>query len=284
MFIEKLASLDSACDFQQSRLRRSLSEKDKALYRYIDLYLEEYCKFYGLSLQYVQEVHEQFVRQYQFDLLNFSECQKYPLQLNGKKWEGGRIEYDIILILSFLLEKHRFRMASWVAEQLHEDDVLCIGIGPGVELGIISKLHKTSRRKVVGYDLTVSDFVRSRYGSSVRQEYFNTGAIRYQAIVLIEILEHLADPESLISLVADSLKPNGRLFLTTAINIPQFDHLYNFVPGEIVGILEKHGLTVTSLLKINHVLNISKVCSANELVIATPSVKKTVSNEEIPES
>jgi 2-polyprenyl-3-methyl-5-hydroxy-6-metoxy-1,4-benzoquinol methylase len=269
MFIEKLAQIDSACDFQQGRLRRFLSEKDQALYRYIDGYLNDYCRFYGLTPNDVQQVREGFVRQYQLDLANFAESRKYPQQLQNQIWTGGRVEYDVILIVSFLLEKHRFRMASWLAGHLHEKNILCIGIGPGVELGIVSEFLVGNGRKVFGYDVTVSDFVRSRYGDSVRQEYFHSGVRRYEAILLIEILEHLADPESLISLTAKSLSVNGRLFLTTAIDIPQFDHLYNFVPGEIVGMLANNGLQVDSLVEVGHVLNISSVRPANELVLAS---------------
>jgi hypothetical protein len=269
MFIEKLAQIDSACDFQQGRLRRFLSEKEQTLYRYIDGYLDDYCQFYGLTPIDVKQVRVGFARQYQLDLANFVDSRKYPLQLQDQIWTGGRVEYDVVLILSFLLEKHRFRMASWLAGQLHEKDILCIGIGPGVELGIVSEFLAGNSRKVVGYDVTVSDFVRSRYGDSVRQEYYHAAEKRYEAIILIEILEHLVEPESLISLAAKSLSANGRMFLTTAIDIPQFDHLYNFAPGEIVGMLAKNDLQVASLVEVGHVLNISSVRPANELVIAS---------------
>lgn len=175
MFIDKLAQLDSACDFQQGRLRKSLSENEQQLYHYIDCYLDDYCRFYGLTPTDVTQVREGFARQYQIDLANFSKSRKYPRQLQGQIWSGSRIEYDIILILSLLLEKHRFRMASWLAEHLYEKDVLCIGIGPGVELGIVSEFLNGGDCKVVGYDLEVSDFARARYGELARQEYFLAG-------------------------------------------------------------------------------------------------------------
>ena len=269
MFIDKLAKLDSACDFQQGRLRRSLSKNEQVLYQYIDSYLDDYCRFYGLTPIDVNQFREGFARQYQKDLEIFSETRKYPSQLKGYIWSGSRIEYDVILILSMLLEKHRFRMASWLAGELYEKDVLCVGIGPGVELGIISEFLDGNSCKVVGYDVKVSDFVRARYGESVLQEYFVAGAKKYDVILLIEILEHLAVPENLISQTAKSLTPRGRLFLTTAIDIPQFDHLYNFVSGEIGGMLANNGLQVDSIVEVCHILNVSKVRAANELVIAS---------------
>jgi 2-polyprenyl-3-methyl-5-hydroxy-6-metoxy-1,4-benzoquinol methylase len=269
MFIDKLAQLDSGCDFQQGRLRRSLSENEHALYCYIDGYLNDYCRFYGLAPKDIIQFREEFSRQYQIDLANFAENQKYPSQLDGQIWAGGRIEYDIILIISLLLEKHRFRMASWLAGHLHEKDVLCIGIGPGVELGIVSEFLGGNDTKVVGYDVKVSDFVLARYGELARQEYFYAGIRKYEAILLIEVLEHLAVPESLVSEAAKSLTAHGRLFLTTAIDIPQFDHFYNFVPGEIGCMLTNNGLQVDSIVEVGHILNFSTVRAANELVIAS---------------
>ena len=267
MFVEKLAKLDGACDFQQSRLRRTLSKRETELYLFIDNYLEEYCFFYGLPVEYVQRVHEKFVREYQCDLKNFSISRKYPSQTSDKRFELSRVDYDVILILSFLLEKHRFRIAAWLVEHLTEEDVLCIGIGPGIELGIISEFQQLGFRKYMGYDLSISDFVKSRYNGFVREEYFNVHKGRYNAILLIEILEHLTDPEKMIRMAADSLVSGGRLFLTTAIDMPQFDHLYNFVQGEIVEMLEKNCLTVASMMNVEHVLNINKVSSSNELII-----------------
>jgi 2-polyprenyl-3-methyl-5-hydroxy-6-metoxy-1,4-benzoquinol methylase len=95
------------------------------------------------------------------------------------------------------------------------------------------------------------------------------GEIKYDAILLIEVLEHLAKPQSLVSQAAKSLTEYGRMFLTTAIDIPQFDHLYNFIPGEIINMLGSNGLQVDSIVEVCHIVNLSKVYSANELVVAS---------------
>jgi 2-polyprenyl-3-methyl-5-hydroxy-6-metoxy-1,4-benzoquinol methylase len=250
-------------------LRRNLSEYDQSLYRYIDEYLYEYCRFYGLTAKDVLQIRERFAEQYQFNLANFVQSRKYPRQLDDQIWPINRIEYDVILILSFLLEKHRFHIASWLTQNISGNDILCIGVGPGVELGIVSEFLSNTSRTIVGYDLSVSDFVRSRFGTSVHQEYFVPDGRHFDAVVLIEILEHLADPQSMLFLASKSLDANGRLFLTTAIDVPQFDHQYNFVHGEIAEMLAINGLQVDSIIKIMHTLNFSPARPANELVIAS---------------
>lgn len=268
MFIEEIARLDASCDFQQSRLRRSLTESELALYDYIDRYLRDYCKFCQLSAADVLAARERFTSRYQKDLLNYEAHGKYPYQLGIPPLGITRAEYDLVLILSFLIEKHRFRIASWLSGKIPGEDVLCVGVGPGVELGIIAEFQPSGARRILGYDVDVSEFVARRYASSVRRGYFSPDGMEYDDILLIEILEHLADPEDLLRSASRALKPHGRMILTTAIDIPQFDHLYNFVPGEIVSLLSRSDLDVEELIAVEHVLNIRKVSSANELVIA----------------
>jgi 2-polyprenyl-3-methyl-5-hydroxy-6-metoxy-1,4-benzoquinol methylase len=269
MFIDEIAKIDGACDFQQSRLRRSLSEGETQLYEYIDQYLYDYCKFCRFSPIDVIQARGKFVSSYQQDLLGYEKYRKYPYQLEiPQTIKLTRVEYDVILILSFLIEKHRFRIASWLSGRAFEKSVLCVGVGPGVELGILKEFHGSATLQVLGFDLEVSEFVANRYGASVHQGHFSPDRKRYDAILLIEILEHLPNPESLIRSASQALKPGGQIVLTTAIDIPQFDHLYNFAPEEIIGLLSKSGLAVEELLKVEHVLNIRTVSSANELVVA----------------
>ncbi len=268
MFVERLAKLDSTCEFQQARLRKSLSTEDLLLYQYIDRYLEEYCHFYGLEPAEIIAMRDGFAQRYLKDLLNFEKYRSYPHQLERQDPKFDRITYDVVLILSFLIEKHRFRIAKWLVTNLDELAVLCVGIGPGVELGLATEFRGNSCRQVIGYDTSVSDFVKKRFGNAVHEECFTPDRKSYEAILLVEILEHLHDPENLIGLASKSLTKNGRVFLTTAIDMPQFDHLYNFTLREIVGMLEKYDLYVCSIEDVKHVLNISPVQSANELVIA----------------
>lgn len=268
MFIQNLAELNDSYKFQHYRIYRTLKKREIKLYSFIDKYLESYCLYYNLSTNYICEVHERFVRKYQQDLKNFSITKKYPFELDNDSFLLSRIDYDLILILSFLLEKHRFKIASWLNEFVVEDDILCIGIGPGVELGILIEHQNINLKNFVGYDLQISDFVRSKFGDNIMEEEFQPNNRKYKTVLLIEILEHLYDPEQMIRLVADCLSSTGSLFITTAINIPQFDHFYNFIPREIRKILERSGLVASSVEVIDHHYLVSNVCSSNELVMA----------------
>ena len=47
-----------------------------------------------------------------------------------------------------------------------------------------------------------------------------------------ELLEHLDQPYAFLADCRESLSPGGQLVVTTAANVPQFDHKYNFVPDD----------------------------------------------------
>ncbi|MEO1438388.1 MAG: hypothetical protein AAFV80_22805, partial [Bacteroidota bacterium] len=55
-----------------------------------------------------------------------------------------------------------------------------------------------------------------------------TPGVNFDHLYMIELLEHLSDPFSLLSEAMNTISDKGTISFTTAINIPQFDHLYNF--------------------------------------------------------
>ena len=53
------------------------------------------------------------------------------------------------------------------------------------------------------------------------------------SVYAIELLEHLSEPYAFVAdCYANPLTPGGRFVTTTATNVPQFDHRYNFVSDE----------------------------------------------------
>jgi 2-polyprenyl-3-methyl-5-hydroxy-6-metoxy-1,4-benzoquinol methylase len=106
---------------------------------------------------------------------------------------------------------------------------LFIGCGPGIEIELV----KGKTQSLTAYDLDIDPFLSHAHPSV---DFCNTffdgsGDARYDTIYLIEILEHLSDPLALLESCKKVLAPNGRLHLTTATNLPQFDHRYNFEPS-----------------------------------------------------
>jgi len=96
----------------------SLNDDDKQLYKFVDDYFEDYCNFFNLSIDDVNSIKERFSNRYSSDIKNFIDTGKYPLELmpdTQNTW--GRVEYDVNLILSYLPEKHRFKILKWLAQK-----------------------------------------------------------------------------------------------------------------------------------------------------------------------
>ena len=77
----------------------------------------------------------------------------------------------------------------------------------------------------------INEFLLTKHPTVQFKKAYFTGEnddLRYDCIYLIELLEHLSEPYVLLKQCQNVLSENGKIFLTTATNIPQFDHLYNF--------------------------------------------------------
>jgi 2-polyprenyl-3-methyl-5-hydroxy-6-metoxy-1,4-benzoquinol methylase len=55
--------------------------------------------------------------------------------------------------------------------------------------------------------------------------FFDLNHLTYSTIFAIELLEHLEDPQRLVSLTLDRLNDNGRLIATVPKNMPYHAHL-----------------------------------------------------------
>ena len=191
---------------------------------YINIYLASQTH-QGIS---PTEAYGQFMEAYHKDMIAFSETGKYPLELDANRPMLDRYPYNIILLFSCLFTPHRFRIMQLIqatAEVVKNG--LFIGCGPGLEFALV----KSKIDHLYAYDLAIDDFLRTTHTDiQFKEAYFDgKGAeLTYDSIYLIELLEHLDQPYLLLENCRKVLSNKGKIYLTTATNIPQFDHLYNF--------------------------------------------------------
>lgn len=188
-------------------------------------YIDSYSAFNRLSASDVIQHYDNFIRTYNSCLKGFEQTGNYPA-FSGEKIEVGRVEYDIALLLSVLLTAHRFRIMELLSDIPCGANALFVGTGPGLEIA----LTRNRFDNIYAFDLSINAFLYHHFTAVQFEERLFEGSetIKFDAIFLIEILEHLHSPYGLLEDAARSLADNGRIYLTTATNIPQFDHLYNF--------------------------------------------------------
>lgn len=221
---------------QQNRLLEVLYDnlpvtiKRSWLYNKIAYYLEEYSEQNIVSTEKAISIYNNFIYTFNKDCKEFNKSKKYPHELPHSTLNNyTRVEYDIILILSILFTKHRYRIMECIADVTHSascGNALFIGVGPGIEIFLTQNHYK----KTDAYDLSLCEFLNKKFPNvNFHNKLYNgQGKLAYDVIYLIELLEHIDNPFELLQNCYNSLKPNGNIILTTATNIPQFDHLYNF--------------------------------------------------------
>lgn len=235
-------------------LHDNLSDETKSndLYFKICHYFEKYAVGNGLTPQESVEIYYNFITQFNKHCKQFIKTGNYPIQNGEDDVDLERIEYDIVLLLSVLFTEHRFRIMELIDASSSAEKALFIGLGPGLEL----YLTKDRIDEVHTYDLSVSPFLEKEFSDVQLNSELYTGQndYYYDTIYLIELLEHIEAPIDLLRTCYNSLKKGGEIYLTTATDIPQFDHLYNFPVdhSDFEEEVKNIGFTITSKEMIPH--------------------------------
>jgi len=200
--------------------------KTSNLYTDITDYLVKYTSFNNITTDKAIMIYTNYINTYDKHCKHFKKSGKYPIEIFGDKFLISREEYDVILLFSVLFTVHRFRIMKLLRLQSATGKALFIGLGPGLEL----LLSKEKYSEIHAYDLSVNKFLFSEFSQVFLKTELYTGQYEnyFDSIYMIELLEHLKDPYILLKTCYKSLRKGGRIFFTTATNIPQFDHLYNF--------------------------------------------------------
>lgn len=251
-------------------LHESLSDdlKSSKLYELVSSYLDNYASLNNLDAKYISEVYSSYISTFNKHCKKFAKTNEYPYQYEKVSTHVSRIDYDIILILSALFTAHRFKIMQLIAEHLGtETKRLFVGAGPGLELYIT----EMSGQQNFVYDIALNDLLRSIFPNvQFFQEYFSDQYTNFfDSIYLIELLEHLKNPFDLLQNCYNAIDFNGKLFLTTATDIPQFDHLYNF-PENHDGFddeLTKMGWRILYKEKISHNYLLMSIKPSNHFYI-----------------
>ena len=223
--INSLRKKDARINFFYAKVSKSLNFRQKKLHRKIADFLRIYCVYHKLNNQKILNLYFKFLKAYSRDCKKFSKTKKYPFVLNNRINKTNRISYELALIISCLLTDHRFKIMDQITKLKTLKKSLFIGVGTGLEIYILkNKLHN-----FIAYDPKSSNFIfkiiKKKY---FKKRKYNFSINNLDTIFAIEFLEHLSNPYEFLENIFLSMKKGSRLICTTAKNIPQFDHLFNF--------------------------------------------------------
>jgi len=215
-------------------------------------YIDKYIKYKNISSYELRRNYESFLKQYAKDADTYLKSSKYPALSSDFNHSISREEYDIFLLLSTVLTQHRYDIMSEIDQSLLvSENALVIGSGIGLEIELIKENYKL----IDAYDIELDKFCFNSQPqvNFFEKEFKSNNIQRYNDIFIIELLEHIREPYSLIKDAAAVLIPQGRIIITLAVNIPQFDHVYNFNDMNLfLRNIDIFGLEVEYEKEINH--------------------------------
>ena len=252
MFIKQLISENRLLSSLHDRVMSS-PHYEKQLYDVLVKYTRDYLEE-SSDPSVSEEIYLSFIRSYNKDMKIFAKTGKFPLAIDEYRSPPSRFEYDIILLFSCLFSEHRFRIMQLLDQKSSIANCgLFIGCGPGLEIELV----KNNFQKLYAYDLSINEFLLDKHPSVHFNETYFTGEnddLRYDSIYMIELLEHLREPYILLEKCQKVLSEKGKIYLTTATNIPQFDHLYNFEAShqDFEKKIQNIGLSISFMEEIPH--------------------------------
>ncbi|MBC9030954.1 class I SAM-dependent methyltransferase [Sphingomonas sp. JC676] len=170
-------------------------------------------------------------------------------------------EYLPGLFLSHYLWPHHYRQIQFF-ETAFVDSMQVAGIDQFVEVGVgtglysriaLQRLASSSGR---GVDISPSSqhFAQrqmdafgfaDRYSVDLEDVTTDTPDASADALICVEVLEHLEDPVSFLRALRRVLKPGGKAFVTAALNAAHTDHIYLYRhSGEVEAQIVEAGFVV----------------------------------------
>jgi SAM-dependent methyltransferase len=194
-------------------------------------YAENYIEQYVARVEQLQEMDRRFTRAPSTETLGDPDL------------KVDRNVYDLGLLLSILFTNHRFEIVQQMKRFLlllpkKQGRIASIGAGPGYEIKLISdalpnwkiesydtsqEAHRRAARYLEFFQVRIPVHFEDLFPLDVPAANLCN---QYDAIVLCETLEHLADPAAALRTVRECLHDDGRAFVTMAINIAQEDHVF----------------------------------------------------------
>ena len=189
--------------------------------------------------KYISRVNDLAMLQKGFD------ANPSPATLGDRKAVVEPDAYALSLLLSIVFTNHRFEIIrelslflNSIEERNHHGSMLSIGFGAGYELKLASQV--LPEWHIEGYDEDSEARLKARQlldFFAISNDVYLGGHFplhgcgderlgRYDAILLIEVLEHLEAPAQALVTLRDCLRDEGRMFVTMAINMAQEDHVF----------------------------------------------------------
>jgi 2-polyprenyl-3-methyl-5-hydroxy-6-metoxy-1,4-benzoquinol methylase len=146
-----------------------------------------------------------------------------------------------------------------------DNDKTYFEIGPGHGEYMVTAMKLTNYKSYTAVDISASsvqlthDYIKysinetdKRY-SVIQKNFFDyVDDVKYDTVVMGEVIEHVENPRMFLKKIHDIAKDDARIFITTACNAPEPDHIYQFnTLREVTDLIESEGFIIRNELAVN---------------------------------
>lgn len=234
------------------KLQKNLSSVD-GMQKDLESFLSTYRVFMNannIREENLADAYLELVEQMSCARIAFLRTGKYPLDSHQQAVDGIynnkelMTKYMLGLGVSQFLWKHHYQLFNFyrqVAQDLlHAKNCLEVGSGHGLFLLELFKIRKDIKSFDV-VDLSPTSLALTRdllsvlNKDAVRKVRFTCAdvgrfesEIQYDFITMGEVLEHVERPLEILESLKGLLKDEGRIYISTCVNCPAIDHLFQF--------------------------------------------------------
>ncbi|HVJ42750.1 MAG TPA: class I SAM-dependent methyltransferase [Dongiaceae bacterium] len=268
-FSELVDRICAQSPLQEKKLRAYLVTRDAAFFCEANDFIDSYGGFLAkqnISVDYAVGAYLEMCKNMMRCQVEFMRSGKYPsAALNAKEMvyqnSTEMLSYMVGLGISQFLWSTHYEMFNFLKAAFQEradntESYLEIGPGHGLFLEqALRTLHRVSNPIAIDISETSLGLTRSIIDYSVPDrrdvQYILADILeadlsqKFDFVTMGEVLEHVEQPQLLLRRVKNMLAPGGGAFVSTCVNCPAIDHVYQFNTVEqIRALLTDCGLAI----------------------------------------
>ncbi len=248
---------------------KTMNAYDKAM---LTAYIE-YCLERGSTLKSLAAAYDLIVKDTLSNQVYFQRHGKYRYSTynevansvyNNREYMN---KYMYGLALSAFLWDNHVQMLNFFRDEIPRDKPgKYLEIGPGHGFFMMEAMRRSRYNSFLGVDisetsvhLTKSILNSRKFGSFNNFDIICTDFLdwnhegKFDAIVMGEVLEHVENPTAFLNKIRSLAKPDGYVYLTTAINAPAVDHIYLFENrAQVIDMIESCGFIIKKMLLVSY--------------------------------
>ncbi|AHE68146.1 class I SAM-dependent methyltransferase [Legionella oakridgensis] len=252
--------------------------------------LEDYLIFslkQGLSLDYLAHCYQMIVLDFIKESLYFKTHKKY--RYSSVAEVADQVYFDKkymssymhgVFISLFFWPNHLSLYRFFRKTIPRKKQGIYLEIGPGHGYFFFTALNLSAYTHFIGIDLSETSIQQTNALANWKPhekniqlhctDFFNAPLeeSHFDAIVMGEMLEHVENPQDYLKKIASIAKPEAYIFLTTCINAPAIDHIYQFKNlQELDTLFTQSGLNIKKQCILPYVDKTLEECINNYLAI-----------------